>query len=84
MNEEEFQEREPDAEPDAELDAEPVDVALELELELPVDLNNVPPIGVPGGGKVEGTVAFLAKREKASRVFPVEGALIEPTIPFWQ
>jgi hypothetical protein len=59
-------------------------VPFELEVELPVDLNKVPPTGVPGGGKVEGMVAFLALAAKAARVFPVAGALMEPTIPAWQ
>lgn len=62
-----------------ELDAVPV----ELEVVLPEDLTKVPPIGVPGGGKVE-VVAFLARRVKAARVFPVLGALMAATIPFWQ
>ena len=42
-----------------------------------------PPTG-PAGGEVL-VVAFVARRMKASRFSgPVDGALMEPTIPAWQ
>ena len=71
--------------PEPELDAIPLELELELEAEvvLPEDLTKVPPIGVPGGGKVE-EVALLAFKVKAARVFPVLGALMAATIPAWQ
>jgi len=42
----------------------------------------VPPTGPPGG-EVE-VVAFLARVMNASRVLPVVGALMAPTMPDWQ
>jgi hypothetical protein len=44
--------------------------------------SNVPPT-TPPVGKVEFE-AFLASAMKASSVFPVVGALMEPTMPDWQ
>jgi len=55
---------------------------LELELLLLLALTRAPPIG-PVGGEVD-KVAFLAKAMNASRVLPVVGALMEPTMPAWQ
>jgi len=59
---------------------EPVEVE-ELELLVPF-VNNVPACTPPAGAlEVE---AFLARAMNASRVLPVVGALMEPTIPDWQ
>lgn len=59
-----------------------VEEPLELELLLLLALTRVPPIG-PVGGELD-KVAFLAKAMNLSRVLPVVGALMEPTMPAWQ
>lgn len=55
----------------------------ELEAEVGLLLLlRTPPTGLNGGEVL--SVAFFARRIKASRVLPVVGALIAPTIPDWQ
>lgn len=64
---------EADPEPDAEEDEE--------ESAAPASFK-IPPTAPPGG-EVEA-VAFLARSAKASKVLPVDGALIAATMPVWQ
>lgn len=57
---------------------------LEFELELLEDPAGArTPPAAPPGGEVD-VVAFLALAWKASSVFPVAGALMDPVMPFWQ
>lgn len=61
----------------AELDSEVVEEEVEFELAF-----RTPPTAPPGG-EVD-VVAFFARAANLSKVFPVAGALIAPTIPAWQ
>lgn len=61
------------------------EVVTNVDIEVIVELLFVlrmPPTG-PVGGEVL-VLAFLARRTKASKVLPVVGALMAPTIPAWQ
>lgn len=49
---------------------------------LPPATLSTPPTAPPGGAV--DCVAFEASWMKASRVLPVVGALMDPTMPFWQ
>lgn len=61
----------------AELEAELVEEVVEFELTL-----RIPPTAPPGG-EVD-VVAFFARAANFSKVFPLVGALMAPTMPDWQ
>jgi hypothetical protein len=56
------------------------EVAEEELVLLPLPIWRLPPAGPPGGAV--DCVALEARRMNASRVLPVDGALMAPTMPF--